>query len=179
MLSSKKNRLKIFERIKLAKFDYESILQNFLYFHIIYISTTYYFMSSLTQLLEISYYIIYFSPIIFYLSALVNSYKYNQNMPENYFPSLQNILLIALSLAYIVITQIGIVDASHQTWSVAVVLNIGLFVLTLEGQKLGVVYLKNYFSFIRILIITYMFVLIYIPFIIGFSSGYFLSNFNA
>lgn len=113
MLSSKKNRLKIFERIKLAKFDYESILQNFLYFHIIYISTTYYFMSSLTQLLEISYYIIYFSPIIFYLSALVNSYKYNQNMPENYFPSLQNILLIALSLAYIVITQIGIVDASH------------------------------------------------------------------
>ena len=48
MLSSKKNRLKIFEKIKLAKFEYESILQNFLYFHIVYISSSFYFISNLS-----------------------------------------------------------------------------------------------------------------------------------
>jgi hypothetical protein len=113
MLGSKKNRLKIFERIKLAKFDYENILQNFLYFHTIYISSSFYFMSSLSWLLEVSYYIIYFAPLVFYLSSLINCYKYNQALPESYFPSPLNVLLVVASIAYIIITQIGLIDSNH------------------------------------------------------------------
>ena len=57
-------------------------------------------------------------------------------------------------------------------------MNVGLFVITLEGEKIGVVLLKTYVSFVRVLIVTDLFVMVYIPFIMSFSSGYFLSNFS-
>jgi len=113
ILSSKKNRLKIFERIKLTKFDYEKTIQNFLYFHILYMSISYYFISGLSQLLEVSYYILFSGPILFYLSALINSYKYNQALPQSYSPSILNVILLILSIAYIVITQIGLIDSNN------------------------------------------------------------------
>ena len=72
ILGSKKGRLKIFERLKIAKFDYENIVQNFLYFHTIYLSVSYYYIKSLSELLMVTYYIIYFSPIMFYFSTLRN-----------------------------------------------------------------------------------------------------------
>ena len=43
---------------------------------------------------------------------------------------------------------------------------------------MAVVYLKSYMSFMRVLIMVDMFILIYIPFVVCFSSGYFLSNFS-
>ena len=38
--------------------------------------------------------------------------------------------------------------------------------------------LRSHVWFVRVLIVTYIFVLIYIPFMVGFSCGYFLTDFS-
>lgn len=59
-----------------------------------------------------------------------------------------------------------------------VILNVLLFVVTLEGEKLAVIYLCSYFNFLRAFIISTFSFLIYFPFIVCFCSGYFLESFS-
>lgn len=132
LLSSKKNRLKIFEKLKMSKFDYEAILQNYIYLHAIYLNFFYYFFSELSSLLTVTYYILYLAPIVLYLSALINSYNYSRSgIPEQYSPSIFNIGVLILSIAYAAFASSGVVADDHMSWSLAVLLNVGLFMLTL------------------------------------------------
>ena len=95
------------------KLDYEKIVQNFLYFHVLYLSVSYYFLPSLSEVLISTYYIIFLSPILFYLSTLISGYKYKTDPPETYFPSIINIILILASLAYITLTILGMLNSDH------------------------------------------------------------------
>jgi hypothetical protein len=178
IFSSKKNKLKVFEKLKMATFFYETILQNFLYIHAIYLSINYYFLPELSTLMTVTYYIIYFSPLFFYWSAMMNSINFNNSLSDSYSPSLFNVLMLIVAVVYAVLAWMGMLSSEHQTWSMVVLLNVGLFVVTLEGERFGVRYVKQYLSFVRTLIISYKFLLIYLPFVAIFSSGYFLSSFS-
>lgn len=116
----------------MSKFDYEVIVQNYIYFHSIYLNFFYYFFLDLSSLLTITYYIIYLAPTVLYFSALINCYSYTQSgIPEKYSLSIINVVILILSLAYVVMAFMGLLSTNHESWSLAVILNIGLFLLTL------------------------------------------------
>jgi hypothetical protein len=47
-----------------------------------------------------------------------------------------------------------------------------------EGEKMAVIYLESYYSFIRVLLVTVFFVFIYLPFVSLFISGEYYSAFS-
>lgn len=113
--------------------NYPNLVQNFVFFHVIILSALYSItvFSSLND--QISYFIFYFAPIWLYLACLLSNHTLSQAKLDSYSPSLLTVVMVLLSVAYGVVSQIGILQGEHETWSLEALMNAFLFSVLREG----------------------------------------------
>jgi hypothetical protein len=85
--------------------------------------------------------------------------------------------ILVASIVYIVLAFSNSIGSNHQSWSLAVGMNVFLFTLVTEVDRMAVVYLPVYSHFLRVSIISFFFVFVYLPFVTVFIAGYYSSSF--
>ena len=158
--------------------DYIKTIRYYVYIHISFLLILYNFTVIQIQNRRIIYFILYFSPMFLYFLGLINTYLYQKEYPKTYSPYIINVLIIIGLIAYSILGYVDSIGSDQDLYSVMILLNITLFVVLMEGEKVAIINLPNYFCFIRFLIISVFFILIYYPFGTIFISGYYLTNFS-
>ncbi len=83
-----------------------------------------------------------------------------------------------MAIGYTLLGKI-VLSGNHSTYGLTILLNVFLFVVVLEAEKIVIVYMRSYQIFMRSATITIFFVLIYLPFIVIFMSGYFYTGLSS
>lgn len=177
--ASKKQKIKFLDRLKQNRANYPSILQTFLYLHAIALISAYCFTTLTASTYQIQYAILYISPLFLYFACLASTHSLAAYRPETYSPYLFTVLALVLAVTYAIVGCGGLLGSAHEKYSLLVLLHALLFAALVEGEKIAVVRLPTYFSFLRALLVIIFFAFVYLPFISGFMAGYFLSDFSS
>jgi hypothetical protein len=117
VLTVKKRKIKLFDKLKQLRVNYPNLVQNFVFMHVILLSTLYSLTVFASPKDQVSYFIFYFAPLLLYLTCLLSNHSLTHTKAQSYSPSLLTLALLLLSGAYAVLSQVGVLQGDHEIFS--------------------------------------------------------------